>query len=153
MLGVLQVYVHTRKLNPQAWLLLGSGKDRADLEGFESWLEGFLFFKKGRKIKSKYDRRLNCYLLGVTKKASALPRLSFIFLISQSENSPGCQATLVKRRPWPSCHGVCCPQRAALRGTKAGKEGLKGHPPPAPASFYIFRRTFHISTRSCKNLS
>lgn len=37
------MYVYTSKLNPQAWLLLEGGKDKADLEGFESWLEGFLF--------------------------------------------------------------------------------------------------------------
>lgn len=42
MLGMLQVYVYTSKSHPQAWLLLGGGKDKADLEGFESWLEGFL---------------------------------------------------------------------------------------------------------------
>ena len=41
MLGMLQVYVYTSKIDPQAWLLLGGGKDKADLEGFESWLEGF----------------------------------------------------------------------------------------------------------------
>lgn len=35
--------------------------------------------KKGRKIKSKYDRRLNCYLLGMTKKVSALPCVVFHF--------------------------------------------------------------------------
>lgn len=42
MLGMLQVYVYTSKSHPQTWLLLGGGKDKADLEGFESWLEGFL---------------------------------------------------------------------------------------------------------------
>lgn len=77
--GVTGLCIH-KKTQPTAWLLLGSGKDRADLEGSESWLEGFLFFKKkGRKIKSKYDRRLNCYLLGMTKKVSALPYVVFHF--------------------------------------------------------------------------
>ena len=47
-------------------------------------------FKKGRDFKSKYDRRLNCYLLGMTRNMPVLPCLFFIFLISQSENSPSC---------------------------------------------------------------
>ena len=113
----------------------------------------FFFKKKGEKSKANMIEDLTVIYWGWLRRCLLYHVLSFIFLISQSENSPGCQATLVKRRPWPSCHGVCCPQRAVLRGAKAGKEGLKGHPPPAPTSFYIFRRTFHISTRSCKNLS
>lgn len=33
------------------------------------------------------------------------------------------------------------------------RKGRASRPPSAPTPFYIFRRTFHISTRSCKNLS
>lgn len=47
------MYVYTSKLDPQAWLLLEGGKDKADLEGFESWLEGFLFFLKKKKEKNQ----------------------------------------------------------------------------------------------------
>lgn len=43
------MYVYTSKLDPQAWLLLEGGKDKADLEGFESWLEGFLLKKKKKE--------------------------------------------------------------------------------------------------------
>ena len=47
------MYVYTSKLDPQAWLLLEGGKDKADLEGFDSWLEGFLLKKKKKGEKSK----------------------------------------------------------------------------------------------------
>lgn len=88
----------------------------------------------------------------MTKKASALPCLSFIFLISQRENSPSCPGHLGEEEALTQLSRCLLSPESCTERHKSRK-GRACRPPSALMPFYIFRRTFHISTRSCKNLS